>query len=706
MMSTKSNILALSLAFLFTVLALRADSLLQPNDRVAMLGGGYELYFEDYLLACETTPGLDFAEFQWLGGDPAVVLAQLNNAVLPYKPTVAVTYFGGDPSTFEKNQTAVIEALKKAGVRTIVIGTPLCVYPTDYPNDPARAAAEDKSRAALAQIAQDVATKENVIYADVYGQTKATRARIQAAHAENCVPGTAMDESRSLDVTGAFLKALGCDGSIGTVTVDYSAGQVEGSPGQKALGFQNHNAQVESTRFPFWFPGHGVGATDRPWPILKYLTFDQDLNRYMLVVKNLPTAQAKIYWTADQQQDFSSEDLSKGVNLEPEFRRDVGGVFNGVDNGVRGQQGQEDQSGTALLQGKPDPQADAKREAALQAARKRAVPSQTVIGIWPLLPIEKRPPGPIPVIIDTDLGSDVDDVGALALLDDFTDQGQAKLIACVHNVMDARLATCGTIQAINAYYGHPDIPIGQYYGEPGPTPHMTSVLAPAPAGPGAYHGPAAVFGSGYTLQVHQKFNPSFPNDDKMPAGVDVYRKALASAADHTVTIASVGFMGNLQDLLLSQPDSVSPLNGIDLVRKKVLELDIMSNTLPSDLYVLTNWPTKIMWTCDVGSNIGTGPSLIPTPENNPVRMAYGLFGDGHTSALTNGRQSWDLTAAWLAVRGAGDFWDVLAGRPQYISDITHDPARDHPKESVVTFRMPPDQVSKIIGEELARPPKY
>jgi hypothetical protein len=81
-------------------------------------------------------------------------------------------------------------------------------------------------------------------------------------------------------------------------------------------------------------------------------------------------------------------------------------------------------------------------------------------------------------------------------------------------------------------------------------------------------------------------------------------------------------------------------------------------------------------------------------------MAYDLFG-----VLHNGRQSWDLTASWVAVRGSGDVWDTVAGRPQYINDITKSPAGPYPNECELTYKMPPDQVSKLIGQELARAPK-
>jgi hypothetical protein len=418
----------------------------------------------------------------------------------------------------------------------------------------------------------------------------------------------------------------------------------------------------------------------RPDPLLACIPFNQDLDRYMLVAKNLPKGQVKVYWD-DVNHDFSSDELARGINLPDVMPGGGGHPFgSNVNFGVGGQHQLENVLGTALVHGTPDPQADAKREAALQAAKNRILPIKYNIVIKPLVTPDPQPPGPIPVIVDTDMDSDIDDVAALALLNDFMDQGECTLLACLHDTTDGKdLSSCATIQAINAYYGHPSIPIGQAYAENDPSVHMTSILAPPPAD--GYH-TVPGSGSGYTLKVHQRFDPTFPNDDKMPPAVDVYRKALASAADGSVVVCSIGNMQNVQDLLLSQPDSVSNLNGVDLVRKKVRELVIMFNTVPQDKYLLGKWPTKILWSTDIGNHISLGASLVNTPENNPVRVIF----NGGT------RQGWDPTAAWLAVRGTGDVYDIIAG--------------DQPNVFFSTVKMPDYQVLKLFNDELARPPKF
>ena len=50
---------------------------------------------------------------------------------------------------------------------------------------------------------------------------------------------------------------------------------------------------------------------------------------------------------------------------------------------------------------------------------------------------------------------------------------------------------------------------------------------------------------------------------------NLYRMILASQPDHSVSIVTTGYLNNLKALLQSGPDQYSPLNGMDLVRKKV-----------------------------------------------------------------------------------------------------------------------------------------
>jgi len=68
------------------------------------------------------------------------------------------------------------------------------------------------------------------------------------------------------------------------------------------------------------------------------------------------------------------------------------------------------------------------------------------------------PPRPVPIILDTDIGPDCDDAGAVAVLNALADRGEAKLLAMACCTSSEWGAPC--VQAINTYYGRPDIPVG------------------------------------------------------------------------------------------------------------------------------------------------------------------------------------------------------------------------------------------------------
>src|ERR1041384_8358436 len=64
----------------------------------------------------------------------------------------------------------------------------------------------------------------------------------------------------------------------------------------------------------------------------------------------------------------------------------------------------------------------------------------------------------VPVIFDTDIGPDFDDVGAMALLHAFADKGEAKILATIScNTFET---TVPTLSVLNTYFLRPNIPVG------------------------------------------------------------------------------------------------------------------------------------------------------------------------------------------------------------------------------------------------------
>jgi hypothetical protein len=303
------------------------------------------------------------------------------------------------------------------------------------------------------------------------------------------------------------------------------------------------------------------------------------------------------------------------------------------------------------------------------------------------------------IILDTDLGSDCDDAGALAVLHALADAGEAEVLACVYS-SGVNSYGPGCVAAINAWYGRPEIPVGaaaeSEVGDP-----RNDFLEPIATNRAAY---------GHRMVTR------LDAEDL----VTVYRRALAAAPDRTVRIVSIGHTKGLYDLLHSPGDAVSALDGTELVREKVDTWIAMGGCFPQEKEpgwnfgqmgaarysqtVVKRWPTPIIFTgYEIGLPIMTGRSLLDTPEGNPVREAYRLW----NNALEQNRPSWDQTAVLCAVRGAKPYWEMergccdvdATGRTEWT------PAPDGP-HARLTEKMPARELANIIGELMARAPRY
>ena len=294
-------------------------------------------------------------------------------------------------------------------------------------------------------------------------------------------------------------------------------------------------------------------------------------------------------------------------------------------------------------------------------------------------PIPEPPAGPAGVILDTDFGFDVDDAGALAVLHALADRGEAEALAVCSVVLDP--ATPRAIDAINTYYGRPDLPIGQNAD-----------------GPARWRD-----ANPYWTERSHKFNAAlaerFPHDlGAAPDAVAVYRRVLAGRPDGSVTIAAVGFLENLAELLASGPDELSPLTGRELVARKVRALYVMggkergrdfnlsggpAGDAAATNAVLGRWPTPIAFQGGrVCRGVRNGATLAG--EHNPVAEAYRLF----HGAPGRSRPSWDLAVVLEAVRGRG----VL---------FRHDPTRRVVQDGKETRLEPDGRPGQVFVERRA-----
>jgi hypothetical protein len=361
-------------ALLGLVWGMPARAELRPGDFVAVTGDSiteqrqYSVFIEDYLLMCKPQANLREMQFGWSGETAPGFLSKMPNEALKFPFTVATTAYGMNdggysPMTPEKGERyrkamqGIVDNFKKHGVHFIVVGSPGCVDPqtfmrpdpTDTEKDPKKkrkvkaAGMYNPTLAALRDIAKEVAEKNGCTYADVYDVLLDTAKAAEAKYGEKYhvagPDGVHPAQNGQLCMAYAFLKGLGVDGNIGTITVDLAGNQATATEGQKVLGMKDGTVELESTKYPFCFYGDPK-APNATSGIIEFLPFNQDLNRYMLVVKGV-TGKAKVTW-GKESKEFSAADLEKGINLAAEFLDNpFSEPFKKVEDAIRKQQNAE-----------------------------------------------------------------------------------------------------------------------------------------------------------------------------------------------------------------------------------------------------------------------------------------------------------------------------------------------------------------------------
>ncbi len=253
---------------------------------------------------------------------------------------------------------------------------------------------------------------------------------------------------------------------------------------------------------------------------------------------------------------------------------------------------------------------------------------------------------PVRLIFDTDLGDDIDDAMALATIHALQSRGECELLA-VTIAKDNELSGPAA-DAINTFYGRPDIPIGVVKNGKRPQEsRFTPSLVNTKNG------------------EQQRYPHTLQSGKDAPEATELLREILAKQPDHSVVFAQVGYSTNLARLLDSKPDKHSPLSGRDLVAQKVKLLSMMAGNfgaaqnkpefnivqdLESAKKVINDWPTPVVISgFEIGLNI---PYPWQSVENDfgyvadhPIREAYLAW-----DKKPHERPTWDLTSVLYAIR--------------------------------------------------------
>lgn len=258
----------------------------------------------------------------------------------------------------------------------------------------------------------------------------------------------------------------------------------------------------------------------------------------------------------------------------------------------------------------------------------------------------------IRVIFDTDIGADIDDALALAMLYNYMDLGWIDMIAvmsCKDNPYSARY-----IDIMNNWYGYPDLPIGIVID-------------------GVKHDLSAYAQHVVEMKMDGEplFARSLQDGHELPVAVSLYRKLLSESPDGSVVIIAVGQSTNLARLIDSEPDEYSPLPGRELVSRKVEYLSMMAgnfresrpetnifNDSASAARVFEAWPTEIWfspfdvgWACPYpGESIQNDFANV---DFHPLVEAYKNY-----QPMPYDRPTWDLTSVLFVAERDSSYFTI------------------------------------------------
>ena len=146
------------------------------------------------------------------------------------------------------------------------------------------------------------------------------------------------------------------------------------------------------------------------------------------------------------------------------------------------------------------------------------------------------------IFFDTDMATDCDDAGALAVLHVLANQGECEILATVSSSLNP--TACAAVDAINRYYRRPDLLVG------------------------TVKGPGVNEKSRVTQRLAAEVPHRFGEGVEIPDALAIYRDVLEKQPDHSVTIVTVGYLTNLRNLM-RLPASGARVSGMDLIRAKV-----------------------------------------------------------------------------------------------------------------------------------------
>jgi inosine-uridine nucleoside N-ribohydrolase len=284
------------------------------------------------------------------------------------------------------------------------------------------------------------------------------------------------------------------------------------------------------------------------------------------------------------------------------------------------------------------------------------------------------PAAKVPLIFDTDIGNDCDDVLAMGVIHSLQSRGLCELLAVTITKDHDQCAPF--VDAINTFYGRGEIPIGVC--RSGITPQQSRFTGMVTSMDGD----------------KERYPHDLRSGKDAPDAVAVLRRTLASQADGSVVIVQVGFSTNLANLLKSPPDDISPMPGRELAAKKVrlvsamagaftpingqphLEYNVVED-IPSAKALAAEWPTPVVYSgFEIGLAVPYPATSIEQDYNyvthHPLKESYVLY-----EPPPHNRPTWDLTSVLYAIQPERAYFGISPAGTVSVDDkglTTHTPS--------------------------------
>lgn len=251
----------------------------------------------------------------------------------------------------------------------------------------------------------------------------------------------------------------------------------------------------------------------------------------------------------------------------------------------------------------------------------------------------------VKVIVDTDIGNDCDDIGALSVLGNAYKQNKVNVLAVT--VCNQYLAAYHTTDIMLEQYGI-DCPMG-----------MADNNQPVHSD----------WGGDYANQVDLGWKARSEKDwSRIQSATRVLRKTLAKNKHGKIKLITLGMLNNIANLLDSGPDDISKKTGRELFEENISEVVLMGGRFDNEMstyqefnikeapeaaekVINTTSVPKTFCGWEVGNVVKTGQTFYDNPET-PQCVAYQTYNKGQL------RESWDPLTMYVALTGDGKYSDM------------------------------------------------